>query len=67
MDEKKDYMTHCDSGMALQDTPHGSERCFQLKGGTFLSIQHSLAQRTGRQQGGFTLPEPKQGFFLSWW
>ena len=51
MDEKTDYMTHCDSGPEFQDTPHGSVRCFHLRGagGVQGHLTDSLAQSRARQ------------------
>lgn len=37
---------------------------FSPQRGTFVGIHHFLAQRTWRQEGGFMLPEPKQGCFF---
>lgn len=47
MDEKTDYMTHCDSDPEFQDTPHGSVRCFHLEGGGYSGAFNRL---TGTKQ-----------------
>lgn len=60
---ERDSMTHCDSGMALRDTPRGSERRFHLKGGC-PGASDIPWHKGQKQRGGFTLPQPKRGFLF---
>lgn len=63
MEEKTDYMTHCDSGTVFQDTPHGSARCFFISmGGCSWAFNRSPWHKRVRGGGAVSRVLNRNGF-----